>query len=140
MHIFHPLGTRLIGVALAQVQVLGYLSDNAHKIELCKSNKLRGGMLTDNLPFTQKKKRRTGRLSLLLAYQDSNLDKQNQNLSYYHYTIGQYQNLFFQIGSAKIRVEAMHTKKNLKKVYPQTQYTASAYPIFASNAPIYLAE
>lgn len=25
----------------------------------------------------------------LLAYQDSNLDKQNQNLSYYHYTIGQ---------------------------------------------------
>lgn len=25
-----------------------------------------------------------------LAYQDSNLDKQNQNLSYYHYTIGQF--------------------------------------------------
>ena len=24
-----------------------------------------------------------------LAYEDSNLDKQNQNLSYYHYTIGQ---------------------------------------------------
>lgn len=30
----------------------------------------------------------------LLAYQDSNLDKQNQNLSYYHYTIGQYQPSF----------------------------------------------
>ena len=28
--------------------------------------------------------------SPLLAYEDSNLDKQNQNLSYYHYTIGQY--------------------------------------------------
>ena len=26
---------------------------------------------------------------LLLAYLDSNQDKQNQNLSYYHYTIGQ---------------------------------------------------
>ena len=25
----------------------------------------------------------------LLPDQDSNLDKQNQNLSYYHYTIGQ---------------------------------------------------
>jgi hypothetical protein len=25
----------------------------------------------------------------LLAYLDSNQDKQNQNLSYYHYTIGQ---------------------------------------------------
>lgn len=26
---------------------------------------------------------------LLLSYQDSNLDKQNQNLVCYHYTIGQ---------------------------------------------------
>ena len=26
----------------------------------------------------------------LLAYLDSNQDKQNQNLSYYHYTIGQF--------------------------------------------------
>ena len=29
------------------------------------------------------------RVSLLLSYQDSNLDKQNQNLMCYHYTIGQ---------------------------------------------------
>jgi hypothetical protein len=28
-------------------------------------------------------------LIFLLAYLDSNQDKQNQNLSYYHYTIGQ---------------------------------------------------
>ena len=27
--------------------------------------------------------------SVLLSYQDSNLDKQNQNLMCYHYTIGQ---------------------------------------------------
>lgn len=31
----------------------------------------------------------TIRKSYLLPDQDSNLDKQNQNLSYYHYTIGQ---------------------------------------------------
>lgn len=29
------------------------------------------------------------KLSFLLSDQDSNLDKQNQNLSYYRYTIGQ---------------------------------------------------
>lgn len=28
--------------------------------------------------------------SLRLAYQDSNLDRQNQNLQCYHYTISQY--------------------------------------------------
>jgi hypothetical protein len=38
--------------------------------------------------------------SFLLAYLDSNQDKQNQNLSYYHYTIGQ---SFFPFGAAKIR-------------------------------------
>ena len=43
----------------------------------------------------------------MLAYQDSNLDKQNQNLSYYHYTIGHYQPYPSGFGSAKIRVDTM---------------------------------
>jgi hypothetical protein len=38
----------------------------------------------------QKKKNRINRFFLKLPDLDSNQDKQNQNLSYYHYTIGQY--------------------------------------------------
>ena len=38
--------------------------------------------------YRQKKKRPSAG-SLGLSYQDSNLDKQNQNLMCYHYTIGQ---------------------------------------------------
>ena len=45
--------------------------------------------------------------SVLLAYQDSNLDKQNQNLSYYHYTIGQ----SVPNGSAKIKGVNFTAKK-----------------------------
>lgn len=32
-------------------------------------------------------------LKILLTYQDSNLENQNQKLVCYHYTIGQFQNL-----------------------------------------------
>jgi hypothetical protein len=42
--------------------------------------------------FEQNKKRTNHKnqfVLFLLAYLDSNQDKQNQNLSYYHYTIGQ---------------------------------------------------
>ena len=38
----------------------------------------------------------------LLAYQDSNLDRQNQNLLYYHYTIGHPAKVVTFFGSAKI--------------------------------------
>lgn len=34
--------------------------------------------------------------AFLLAYKDSNLDRQNQNLMCYRYTIGQTSNCFFQ--------------------------------------------
>jgi hypothetical protein len=48
----------------------------------------------------------------LLAYEDSNLDKQNQNLSYYHYTIGQNT----ANGSAKIKGRGFPAKKFCKPV------------------------
>ena len=35
---------------------------------------------------------------LMLPNQDSNLDRQNQNLLYYHYTIVQLPNRFFRLG------------------------------------------
>jgi hypothetical protein len=42
------------------------------------------------LPSLPQKQNRSALLSgHLLPDEDSNLDKQNQNLSYYHYTIGQ---------------------------------------------------
>lgn len=43
--------------------------------------------------FSENKKGQNGKnpsCPVRLAYLDSNQDKQNQNLSYYHYTIGQY--------------------------------------------------
>ena len=46
---------------------------------------------------------------LLLSYQDSNLDKQNQNLMCYHYTIGQsvflLANLFLPVALRRKRVQ-----------------------------------
>lgn len=40
--------------------------------------------------YTHKKKRRSAKIfsNPLLSHLDSNQDKQNQNLSYYHYTMG----------------------------------------------------
>src|SRR6185312_3883154 len=49
-----------------------------------------------------------------LAYLDSNQDKQNQNLSYYHYTIGQ---SVPSKRSAKIRVEPARSKSTLPYLY-----------------------
>jgi hypothetical protein len=48
-------------------------------------------------------------LLLLLAYKDSNLDKQDQNLSYYHYTIGQSYKW-----SAKIREQGIYPKSKFQ--------------------------
>ena len=47
--------------------------------------------------------------SFLLAYKDSNLDKQDQNLSYYHYTIGQSYKW-----SAKIRERGIYPKSKFQ--------------------------
>ena len=45
----------------------------------------------------------------MLAYLDSNQDKQNQNLSYYHYTIGQ--SPFIEEWTAKLRQVGFETKR-----------------------------
>ena len=47
-------------------------------------------------------------LPFLLPHQDSNLDKQNQNLSYYHYTMGQHS-----FGMAKLGFFSLLQKKLL---------------------------
>ena len=44
---------------------------------------------------------------------DSNQDKQNQNLSYYHYTIRQFPNTFYRFGSAKIAAVCFTSKSFL---------------------------
>ncbi len=49
----------------------------------------------------------------LLSNQDSNLDRQNQNLKCYHYTIGQ--SVFLSKAVAKILLFIVVTKKNTFK-------------------------
>lgn len=52
---------------------------------------------------------RVSSVKVLLPDLDSNQDKQNQNLSYYHYTIGQPRQQF-RVGGAKIRDDAFSPK------------------------------
>ena len=52
----------------------------------------------------------------MLAYLDSNQDKQNQNLSYYHYTIGQ--SVLLSKRECKNTVWSKMFQKNLEKVRP----------------------
>lgn len=46
----------------------------------------------------------------LLAYLDSNQDRQNQNLLYYHYTIGQSLPVSYRLRAAKIYTRTLQTK------------------------------
>ena len=58
----------------------------------------------------------TIRKSYLLPDQDSNLDKQNQNLSYYHYTIGQSPSNAVRKWFANIASSAIGCKNILKLI------------------------
>lgn len=51
--------------------------------------------------------------AFLLFYQDSNLDKQDQNLLCCHYTIGQY------FDGTKLRLFFVFSQINLKKIVPK---------------------
>ena len=66
-----------------------------------------------------KRKNAKRSFALQLAYEDSNLDKQNQNLSYYHYTIGQYPP-YFSIRECKNKVRGQKYQKEVGLVYRQT--------------------
>ena len=72
-----------------------------------------------------KKDKLINQFVLLLAYQDSNLDKQNQNLSYYHYTIGQ----SVPNGSAKIIGSVLSAKKFSEKSLFVTHISIHSYQL-----------
>ena len=61
----------------------------------------------------------------LLAYLDSNQDKQNQNLSYYHYTIGHRFNAKTPKRDAKIRSGSRRSKRKLNRHRPALNFFLS---------------